>query len=227
MEYKDLKNFGQLYMAKPSARVLMASFTSIPKELGFIGTPKFLAKLQSKERHWKRKRFKAAEERGLTHKEFIEGVRYSLAFYTAMIASCGKEKTLQVYPKLSQKIGVMMWEDFLSAAEDFLRFQDPWEAFREYFFEFYRTWERERVWRFKVVRDTATDFQIHVTDCAWPEMHSEGGCPEATASSSQAEVLYFPRLAQGIGGDFKQEDGCLCLGDAICDWHFYRQKVPD
>jgi hypothetical protein len=44
MEYQDLKNFGEVFTAKASARVMMASLTSIPRELGFIGTPKLQSK---------------------------------------------------------------------------------------------------------------------------------------------------------------------------------------
>jgi hypothetical protein len=112
---------------------MMASLVSIPKELGFIGTPKFVAGLQGKDRYWKKRKFKAAIERGITHREFIEGNQYSLAFYTAMIQACGREKTMKAYPKLAHKLGVMMWEDFMPASEDFQRCPDPWEALRQYF----------------------------------------------------------------------------------------------
>jgi len=228
MEYQELKNFGQLYTPKASARVLMASFTNIPKELGFLGTPKFVAKLGSKNRYWNRRRLKTAEERGVTHAEFMEGIRYSLAFYTAIVATCGAQKTREVYPKLAQRLSLMMWEDYLPPTEDFLRFESPWEALREYVLEYYRTNEREGVWRYEVIRDTDSEFQVHVTDCAWAAMHEEGGCLDGFAtSSSYSEGIVFSRLAQAIGGDFKQEDGCLCHRDPICDWHFFRHKVPE
>ena len=227
MEYQELKNFGQLYTPKPSARVLMALLTNLPKELGFLGTPKFLATLAAKERSWKNKRFKTAEERGLAHKEFVDGIRYSLAFYSAMVVSCGKKRASQIYPKFTERTSVMMWEDFIPRPKDFLRFDAPWEALREYMFEFYRTNERECVWRFRIMSDTESDFQIHVTDCAWRSMFDEYGCLEALVAGSSSEVIFFPRLAQGLGGNFKQEDGCLCRGDPICDWHFFRHTIQD
>ena len=96
MEYQDLKNYGTLYTAKASPKVMMSSLAAIPKELGFLGTPKFVAKLQSKERQWKKKSFKSAQERGFTHAEFLDAIKYSLGFYTALIATVGKEKRLEV-----------------------------------------------------------------------------------------------------------------------------------
>jgi hypothetical protein len=225
MEYRQLKNFGQLYTPKASARIWMTTFGTLPKELGFVGTPRFLASLQSKLRYWKRKRFKAVEGRGIKHKDFIDGIRESLAFYTALVATCGVEKSRRVYPGLAQKVSVMMWEEFIPAAGDFLRFDNPWEALRQYMLEFYRTNAREGIWKYRVLRETETDFHVHVTDCAWAAMHDEGGCLDAFAHGSYSEVLFFPGLAQAIGGDFKQYDGCLCRRDPICDWHFCRNAA--
>jgi hypothetical protein len=45
-ECHELQNYGKIFTGKLSARVLMALFTAVPKELGFIGTPKFLTKIQ-------------------------------------------------------------------------------------------------------------------------------------------------------------------------------------
>ena len=227
MEYHELKNWDRLWTPKPSARVLMASFTTLPRELGFIGTPKFVATLAAKERSWKKKRFKAVEERGLTDEEFLEGIRYTIAFYAAMIAACGKEKTSRVYPKLTEKLGVMMYEDFIPSSKDFMSFRDPWEAIRLYFRHWFMAWGREGVAQLEIVQDTDSDFQVHVTDCAWHAIWSEAGYPELAPISQQTDLIFLPRLMGEVGGDFKRQDGCLCLGDPICDWHFFRHKGPD
>jgi hypothetical protein len=223
MDVQDLKNFGEAFTGKASARVMMASFTSIPRELGFIGTPKFVAKLQSKERHWKRKRFRTIAENGLKNEELIQGIRYSLAFYTALLASCGEEKTLKSYPKLAKKLSVMMYEDFFPSPEDFLSCSDPWEGFRKYFLEFFRAWERDGACRFEVIHDTEDEFQVHLSYCAFEAMHREAGCLEAIAMGAEGDVDFLPRLGRGVGCEFRRE-GWLCHSDPVCDWHFLRHK---
>ena len=46
MEYQELNNYGKILTRKLPPRVLMAVFTSVPKELGF--PPKFLAQIQAR-----------------------------------------------------------------------------------------------------------------------------------------------------------------------------------
>ena len=226
MEYHELKNFGQLFNGKASARVMMASFTAVPKELGFIGTPKFLTKLQGKETHWKKYRFKTVKEYGITDQDFLGGVRYSLAFYTALLAGCGREKTERSYPNLAEKLSLMMNEEFFPAPEDFLKCPDPWEALREYFLAFFGAWDREGICRFQVVKNTDSEFHVQLGHCAFDAMHREAGCPEAMAMASQADETFFPRLARGIGAEFRR-DGWLCRGDSVCDWQFLRRDSSD
>ena len=227
MECEQLKNFGRLLTTKPSARVIMNSLTSVPPELGIIGTPKFLAKLQGQDRYWKKKEFKAPVERGINNTDILDGIQSNvLAFYTALIATCGKEKALSTYAKLSEKMGLMMYEEFFPTAKDFLRCRDPWPSFQQYIIEFLRTWKREGVARFDVLENTDDELQVHLTDCALNAIYREAGYPEVAAISSQPNALFLSHLANGIGGGFKRESW-ICHGDAICDWHFRRYEAPD
>jgi hypothetical protein len=220
MECEQLKNYGQLLTTKPSAKVLMASITSVPAELGILGTPKFLAKLASKDRYWKRRKFKAPEERGITNPDILDGIRSNvLAFYTALIATCGKEKAVETYAKLSKKMGLMMYEEFFPSAEDFLRCEDSWGALGEYFLEFLRTWEQEGIAKFEIIEHADGVFHACLTECALNAIYREAGYPETSTIGCRPEHLFLTRLARDVGGEFKRES-CICLGDATCDWHF-------
>ena len=223
VDSQDLKNYGQLNVGKASPRVMMSALSSLPSGLGFIGTPKFIAKLQGKDRHWKKHRFQAVADRGITCQEWIEGISYSIAFYTALVATIGKKKTLEFYPKLASKTGILMDEDFFPSAQDFLRCSDPWGAVKDYFHEYFAVNEREGIMRFEVVENNDSDFQFHVTDCAWHALYHEAGSVEGLSISARTDNEFFPCLAQGIGYDFKRASG-ICDGDTICDWHFYRHK---
>jgi hypothetical protein len=140
-----------------------------------------------------------------------------------MIGASGKEKAQQVYPKLTEKLGVMMYEDFLPSSKDFMKFHDLWEAFREYFRHWFAAWIRDGVAQYEVVQDTDSDFQVHLTDCAWYALWKEAGYPELAPMGAEADLVFLPRYMGEMGGDFKR-DGCLCRGDPICDWHFCRDK---
>ena len=225
MEIEELRNYGQVNTAKLTPQALMVAFTSIPKELGIIGTPRFAAKLASTERRMSKKEFKTAQERGLTHEGFLQGMRYGLSFYSALVATEGREKARKYYPRLAEKIGVAQWEEFLPTAEDFLSFSDPWDTLRIYWRNYFAAYEREGGMRYEIVVDTENEFRVKVTECAWDFIWREGGYPELAPMSGYTEVLYIPKLMAKInGGDFTR-DSCLCSGESYCDWHFHRRKA--
>jgi len=227
MECERLTNHGQILTTKPSARVIMASITSVPPELGFLGTPKFLLKLQGQDRYWKKKQFKAAQERGITNPEIVEGIQSNvLAFYTTLIEVCGKQKALNIYTRLSEKMGLMMYEEFFPEAKDFLRCQEPWQAFTQYLLQFLMAWEREGIARFQVVQNTDREFQIHLTDCAFNAMYHEAGYPEVAAVGCRGNYVFLGRLSDEVGYGFRRESW-ICRGDNTCDWHFRRNMVSE
>jgi hypothetical protein len=184
-----------------------------------------VAKLQSKERYWRKKRFETINENGIKNQELIQGIRYALAFYTALLASCGEERTLKSYPKLAKKLGVMMYEEFFPTAEEFRSCKDPWGAFRKYFLEFFQAWEREGICRFQLIHDTEDEFRVQLSYCAFDAMHREAGHPEAMAMGAEGDADFLPSLGRGVGCDFSR-DGWLCHGDSVCDWHFFRPECP-
>jgi hypothetical protein len=227
MECHELQNYGKIFdktLGKLSPRVLMAIFTSVPKELGFIGTPKFFTRMQGKERQWKGKLAKIGKPRGITHKEFFEGHEHSLAFYTALEAACGEEKALEAYSKLSEKIAVLGYEEFFPSAEDFRSCYDHWQAVREYFLEFLQAYVRENIMRFEVLQSTDAEFHARLSECAIQDMCGEVGYRHLTPIMCEANRVFLTKLCGELGGDFKREYR-ICTGDPVCDWHFYRQKV--
>jgi hypothetical protein len=226
MEYQELKNFGEMLTPNPSRRVTAAVLLSIPKELGFVGTPTFAKQIASKQKQWKKRQFEAVQQRGLTHQKFLDGMGSAIAFYAAIVGTRGKEKATDVYSTLAEKMSVMMYEDFMPSAEDFRRCPDPWEALREYFLALFRRYEQEHVMRIEVIQNTESDLQIHISDCAWEFMSREAGYPEMAPMSGQGDVVFLPRLMKAIGGDFNRRS-CLCAGDPVCDWHFTRQRLAD
>lgn len=227
MEYEQLRNYGELFTSKPSPGVVMAALANVPRELGILGTPRFLANMRGQDRRWKRIQFKAPQERGITNPDVVEGIKsYLLTFYSTLAVTCKREKVAKTYTTLSQKMGRLAYEEFFPTAEDFLECNDSWHALRQYFLEYFRVEEREGMCRFKVIQDTDSEFQVHLTDCALNAICVEAGYPEIGPISCQVNVGFFSDLANGIGGDFKRE--CwLCRGDTVCDWHFYRSKATD
>lgn len=224
MDYRELKNFGEFYTGKASPTVMMRAMASLPKDMGFVGAPKILARLQKKERYWKKQRFKAAEERGFTNEEFIQSMRYGLAVHTALIEVLGDEKGMEATRTFGGRMGRMVFEEFLPTAEDFLRCPDPWDAVRRYFLEFFQVNEREGAMRFEVVQDTDRHFQVHVTDCAWEFIWGKAGYSELLVVRNHSECTVLSRMMDAMGSMFNRSS-CLCTGDATCDWHFYRHKT--
>ena len=226
MDYTLLRNFGELFTPRTSMAALIAAYMAVPRDLEFVGTPQFTAILRSKDEYWRKKEFETAAQRGFTRRDFIDPMRYSLAFYDALLEACGEEKTTEIYPKFAQSIGVMIFEEFMPAAEDFLHCPDPWVAIRQYFGEFFQAYERAGGMRHNIVQDTDSEFRVHVTDCPWEFICREAGYPDLPPITGQAECTFLTQLMSELGGDFKRESW-LCRGDPTCDWHFWRPKDPD
>ena len=226
MEYHELRNYSKLYSAKPSPKIAMSILTFVPKELGFIGTPKFVAKMQGKERHWNKIEFKEVEERGIVEHDFLDGIRRAIVFYTTLIATCGKPKALRVYPKVTEKLGLLTYRDFMPTAKDFLACPDSWDAFRRYYLELFRAYDRARIMDIEILQNSDTDLQIEVSYCAYESIWREIGYPEITPTNDQVERAFYPQLIEDTGGHFERAS-CLCNGDSTCDWHFCRYKTTD
>ena len=221
MHYSELKNYGVMFTPEPSPKAMMTSFAVLPQEVGILGTPKFMVKLGNQERKWKKRTFKAAVDRGITHEKFISSLHTPLAFANALKQTCGREKTLNIYKKLAEKMGVMVWEEQMPSPEDFLRCINPWEALLSYMREVFRLWNEERVILSEVATDTEEELHLRVVDCAWHSAYCEGGFPEMGPIGGQADVTFMGQLTESLGGSFERE--CwLCRGDAHCDWRFSR-----
>ena len=223
MEYEGLSNYGQFYTEKAPPVIMMAAISSLPREVGLLTTPRVLARLQRKERYWKKQRFATAEERGLTNPEFLQSMQYGLAVHTTLLDTLGEKKGRETTWAFAARMGRMVLEHFLPTAEDFLRCADPWWAVRCYFLEFFRVNEREHGMRFEIVKDNHSDFQVRVTDCAWDFIWREAGFPELAHVHNGSESLALSRIMRGVGGEFRR-GSCLCKGDAACDWHFCRYQ---
>ena len=223
MDYRDLKNFGVLHTCKPSARVQMSAMGWLTKELGVLKSPGFFTKMLGEGRRWEAHEFRAAEERKITDREFFEGVRSAIAAHRSLLEVYGAERGAEVYRRFAEKQGVMLWEDFIPTAQDFLDCDDPWEALRQYFLEYFRVNEREGIFRYEVVQDDDSELHIRLVDCAWFAMYGEAGCAELPGVSAQADVIFLSRLLRKMGGDFKRP--CwICRGDSTCDWRFLRHR---
>lgn len=226
MQYTKLKNFGKLHTADTPPRVQINAITWLSGQLGITTFPRFLARVFSEDRYWKRYHFTEAAKRGITHQEFIAGVQISIATYKASIAVCGKDRGEEIYSEFTKRQGLMLWEDFFPDVKDFLRFPDPWKALRQYFVEYFRVNRQEGVFKYEVALDTDTDLHFKLTDCAWHAMFKEVGCPNLASIAASVDVVFLPRLLEKMGVDFKREHW-ICRGDHVCDWHFCRRSIAE
>jgi hypothetical protein len=228
MEYHELKNYGNLFSGKAPPQEVMKTVAKVPAHLGILGTPKFMANMQRQERHWKRKQFTSIEERGIQNQEFIDVIRNSLGFSTALSATCGKQKSADIHQRISLDLGYSMWKRHWPKDKDFLNCSDPWNALEQYVLGFVEAWERASIAEVEVLTDTDGEFRLHLTDCAFAAAYREAGHPEVGALGEQVESRFLGRLTKKLGGEFRRES-CLCHGDATCDWHLLRNRAmtPD
>ena len=217
MDCTELRNWGKCWTGKASPKVLMGTFSWLPIEIG-LRMPKFLIKFPTEDRKWKKRKFNTPA----TYPEFLEGIRYTLAFYGALEKSCGKNRALVIWDKLMKRAGVEIYEEFLPEAKDFAKCGDPWQTTLVYLRDSFFAMQRdEKVIEYEVVKDTPDELQFHVSRCAWHDIPCEAGWDYLPPINGQVDLEFLPRFAESVGGSFKR-DSWLCKGDKVCDFHFYR-----
>ena len=221
MEVHELKNFGCVFNPKPSGMMEMKVGTMVLGEIGPTNVPKFLAKAPFNSRRWKRKKFAAAKERGITDRQYLDGIREVIGNYVLTIDVLGKEKGIDTYTRWGPKTAEMMMEEHYPSSDDLLSCSNPTKALKEYILEFFVAGNRIGGVRYDVVADTDDEFRIAVTDCAFYAITLEAGHPEIYSIGCQGHDVFFSKLVEPLGWEWSRE-GALCRGHHFCDYHFRR-----
>jgi hypothetical protein len=156
-------------------------------------------------------------EKGLTNEKFIKSQIEFNALYSAVSRLIGRERTMEIFKEIMEATAVEVFECVWAGREDFVGFDDPWAAFREYARATAKADNETGGHFFQVVEDTEEAIQMNVTYCAWYEIARALGVKEACLASCYSDDIGMP--AMGIRF---QRTQTIAAGAACCDFRFLR-----
>ena len=89
--------------------------------------------------------------------------------HQSLVETVGEQKAELFYTKMMADTNLMdsVLGDFFPSAEDFLQFDDPFEALGAYMVEYFKANERGGLMRIEVVDNSEDEVHVDVVDCLW------------------------------------------------------------
>ncbi|UCD83369.1 MAG: L-2-amino-thiazoline-4-carboxylic acid hydrolase [Deltaproteobacteria bacterium] len=230
MEVKELKNYGKPLiettygMPKEVGKEVMKSIMSIlKKHLGLLGVMQFTFLITKEMRMMLKERFISVRGKGLKNEKFIKQLVRHAAFYSVLLKMKGREKANEILDEIAELAAAKVSPSIFPTAEDFGKFDDSFEAFKEWYLALVDADQKAGAQFFEVVENTGDALQINYTYCVWFEIPKKLGVEEACLSSCNADDLFFPDYCREIGVGFKRA-GIIAKGADCCDFRFERVK---
>lgn len=230
MKIQDLKNYGiglsrQLsslpQKEKHETQKLGAQIIS--KQLGIIRFLKFLVFYQFEKARLSKIDLSAVREKGLNDEQFIEEQIKLGAVSSAIKKIAGLDTANIVIQEMSHEIGAKTLGIVMPKPEDFLKFDEPFSAFKEYLISIARGDNDEGCHIVKVVEDTDSVFQMDIEYCAWHEIYKRLGIKEACFLSCNSDDILLPQYLEPLGIEFKRTN-TISQGAAYCDFRFVKSR---
>jgi hypothetical protein len=133
----------------------------------------------------------------------------------------GREEALEILLEVAKVTAPRVTPHWWPAAEEFLGFDDPFGAFRDWMLSL---WEADReigAHDYEIVEDSDKAVQVNVTYCAWYDTYRQLGLGEACQSECHASSVVLPSLCDALGIRHTKT-GALSEGAAVCDYRFER-----
>ena len=105
--------------------------------------------------------------------------------------------------------------------EEFDTFDDPFDAFRQYYMAIFVADREAGLHDFEVIEDSADAFQVNVTYCAYCEIPKRLGIIEACQPSCYSDDVFFPEFCRKLRMSFVRTE-TLARGNEACDFRFER-----
>jgi hypothetical protein len=233
MKMEKLKNYGKslLEMMGSMPQVIQreisdTGFSIMKKHLTPDEMKHFAASLETEKEKMLKKNLSIASEKGLNSIEFIhQQIEWAASFSAASII-IGREKALNVFREITEKTYPRLFFYMFPTPEDLNKFDDPFNAFKEWFLAMMEANKNVGLFDYKVVENTGDAFQMDCIWCAWHETFRQLGVEEACIPVCHADDAFYPDYFQQTNIEYKRTK-TLGWGNACCDFRFERSITVD
>ena len=228
METKDLKNYGKSLLEMIGSvpqeihkEISDASFSIMNKHLNSDDLKHFAAFLESEKKRMLKMNLSSVREKGLNIEEFIHQQIEWAASFSATSNIIGREIALNIHRKITEKTYSKLFFYVFPTPEELNVFDDPFNAFKEWFLSMMEANRNVGLFDYKVVENTVDIFQMDCVWCAWREIYIHLGAEEACVPVCYADDAFYPNYFQQTDIEYKRTK-TLGWGNTCCDFRFER-----
>jgi hypothetical protein len=233
MKTKDLKNYGKSLLEMMGSvpqevqkEISDAGFNIVKKHLDSEDLWRFTASLEAEKERMLKMDFSSVREKELNSEEFLHQQIEWAASFSTVSGIIGKEKALNIFREITEKTYPKLFFYMFPTAEDLNKFDDPFNAFKEWFLAMMEANKNVGLFDYKVVENTGDAFQMDCIWCAWHETFRQLGVKEACIPVCHADDAFYPDYFQQTDIEYKRAK-TLGWGNACCDFRFERSIVVD
>jgi hypothetical protein len=230
MEVQDLRNYGKsgcelsISLSKDAEkRILKTTRQILFKHLGFSGMVRLIFHLAKERRRMLKQDFSNLREKGMTNERFITREIDRLALISALSKILVNEKALEIGKELVKVTAPEMFAHILPSREDYMKFDDAFNAVRQYILGMVEADERTGCRQGKIADNTNDAIQTDVTYCAFYEISKQLSMEEACLLHCYAHDAGFQDGSEASEIAFKMT-GNLVDGASRCDLRFERVR---
>lgn len=161
-------------------------------------------------------------EKGLNDEQFIKEQIRQAAVFSAIKKTAGIDTTNEIVQLMSRHIGARTLNNVMPQPEDFLRFDRPFDAFKEYLISVAAGDNKEGCHVVKIVENSDDAFQMDIEFCAWYEIYNKLGIKEACFVSCNSDEILLPEYLKPIKIIFKRTN-TISQGATHCDFRFIKK----
>jgi hypothetical protein len=230
MEVQDLLNYGKSgcelsssFSKELEKRTSKAARKIVSKHLGFLGMVRLIFHSVKERRRMLKQDLSSLREKGMTNERFITREIDRLAIISALRKIVGTEKALQIGKEILEVMAPQVFAYVLPSREDFMKFDDPFDAFRQYILALAEADEKTGFRLGRIAENTNDAIQTDVTYCAFYEIAKQLGMEEACLNHCYAHDIGFQGSYEGSGIAFNMTS-TLVEGASRCDLRYERAR---
>lgn len=233
-EVNQLKNWGHFCPTKATdpekdKEFQSQSLSTLREMLSLIQQGKMLGRVAAHRLALGRKKLKNPMAALCNDKNCHDALLDAVAIQQSLVETAGEEKAEAFWRRCIQDkdLGALIVADFFPTVEDFLQFDDPFEALSAYMIEYFEANVRGGLMRIEVVENSHDEFRVDVVDCFFHQTAVELNQPKLYSYISRGDDIFFPKLGiPQTGKPFAiyERQGTLCRNDRACDWRYHRYK---
>ncbi len=228
MEVSTLRNYGVSLTAvmdtipqKIKLGVLLSIPFAIKKRIGSTRFIRFIFIFLNEKRKMSHVDLKQIFDIGLRDRNFMNQQADQTAMFTTLSKMMGMEKALSIGYEIMDIAVKKAYLAWLPKPEDFLKFSDPFAAFKEWYLAMCEALKNEGGGEPNIIENNENILHFEVYFCPWLYIPQILGNEKAVLLTCHVDEVALPEYCKKIGISYKREKA-MGIGDDRCEYKFER-----